>query len=105
MFARFLGGSTAKEFGVQMAMLLVKRAEMEAGKKDTRKQPSRKTEKRFDATLYSIEKQLVEFILNNRLNVYSKAQLGSAFRFTLLENGFDQEAAKAMTTWLLLRCK
>lgn len=104
MFDKWFGADISKKFGVDMAMLLVQSATREV-KSSTRTKSSRKDEKRFDATLHSIEKQLGKFMAGHRLNIYSKAQMGSAFKFTLLENGFESEAANAMTTWLLLRCK
>lgn len=103
MFDKIFGARAAKEFGTEMAMLLVKRAESETKKRDHLK-ASKKSDKRYDATLFSIEKQLEKFKTTHRLNIYSKAQLGSAFKYALLENDFDEEVAKAMTTWLLLRC-
>lgn len=104
MFDKWFGADVAKQFGTQMAMLLVQRAASEA-ERSARAKSSKQGEKRFDATLHSIEKQLTKFVASHPLNIYSKAQLGSAFKHTLLENSFDPEAAKAMTTWLLLRCK
>lgn len=104
MFDKLFGASAAKQFGTQMAMLLIQRATVEA-EKSTRSKSAKKGEKRFDATLHAIEKQVAEFRATHRLNVYSKAQLGSSFKFTLLDHGFENEVADDMTTWLLLRCK
>ena len=103
MLDKWFGAGAAKQFGTQMAMLLVQRAATEA-EKSTRAKSAKKGEKRFDAALLSIEKKLAEFKTGNRLNIYSKAQLGSAFKFELLDNGFDQEDAEKLTTWLLLKC-
>ncbi|MGU3628325.1 hypothetical protein [Comamonas sp. C24C] len=103
MLNKWLGADVSKEFGVNMAMLLVKAASKEQSKK--RIKPLKKEEKRFDSALFSIEKQLNNFISINKLNIYSKAQMGSSFKFTLLENGFESDVANSMTTWLLLRCK
>ncbi|RYH71102.1 MAG: hypothetical protein EON54_00515 [Alcaligenaceae bacterium] len=104
MLDKWFGAGPAKQFGTQIAMLLVQRAAIEA-EKSTRSKSAKKGEKRFDATLLSIEKQLAEFRTIHRLNVYSKAQLGSSFKFTLLDHGFESDVADNMTTWLLLRCK
>lgn len=104
MFDKWFGADISKKFGVQMAMLLVQNADREKSN-ISRGKSVKKIEKRFDATLQSIEKQLAKFTANQRLNIYSKAQLGSAFKFTLLENSFEPEVVKTMTTWLLLRCK
>lgn len=104
MFKNWFGVGPAKQFGIQMAMLLVHRAENES-KRNLRNKSVKNIEKRFDLTLHTIEKQIIKFKEIHHLNIYSKAQLGTAFKFTLLENGFEIEAANAMTTWLLLRCK
>jgi len=103
MFDKWFGAAAAKQFGAQMAMLLVQRSAEEA-QKQARAKSTRKGEKRFDATLSAIEKRLAQFKSENRLNIYSKAQLGSAFKYALIDNGFDQEDAEKLTTWLLLKC-
>ncbi len=103
MFNKWFGASAAKEFGSQMAILLIQR-NAEEQQKQPRAKSTRKGEKRFEATLNTIEKRVAEFKAKNRLNVYSKAQLGSTFKFALLDNGFDQEDAERLTTWLLLKC-
>lgn len=103
MFDKWFGAAAAKQFGTQMAMVLVQRS-AEESQKQVRAKSSRKGEKRFEAALNSIEKKIEEFKSSNRLNVYSKAQLGSTFKFTLLDNGFEQEDAERLTTWLLLKC-
>lgn len=103
MFSKWFGASAAKEFGSQMAMLLIQR-NTEEQQKQARAKSTRKGEKRFEATLNTIEKRIAEFKVKNRLNVYSKAQLGSTFKFELLDNGFEQEDAERLTTWLLLKC-
>lgn len=104
MLEKWFGAGAAKQFGTQMAMLLVQRATIES-RKSTHPRSAKKGEKRFDATLLSIEKQIAEFRATHRLNVYSKAQLGSSFKFTLLDHGFESDVADDMTTWLLLRCR
>lgn len=104
MFDKWFDSGVAKEFGIQMAMLLVQRSASEVERR-ARSKTVKNSERRFDITLHAIEKQLKKFTENHKLNIYSKAQMGSAFKFTLLENGFEPETANAMTTWILLRCK
>ena len=79
MLDKLLGASAAKKFGTQMAMLLVQRVADE-NEKGGRSKSNKKSEKRFDATLLTIEKRLAEFRTANRLNIYSKAQLGQTFK-------------------------
>lgn len=104
MLNKWLGADVSKQFGAQMAILLVESATREASN-IPRGKSAKNGEKRFEPTLRSIEKKLANFSASHRLNIYSKAQLGSSFKFTLLDNGFEPEVANAMTTWLLLRCK
>jgi hypothetical protein len=104
MLDKWFGASVAKQFGLQMAMLLVQRAAFEADK-SARIKSMKRSENRFDSTLHSIEKQVANFRTKHRLNIYSKAQLGSSFKFTLLNHGFEKSVAEDMTTWLLLRCR
>ena len=104
MLDKWFGAAAAKQFGTQMAMLLAQKAASET-EKHAQSKSVKKSEKRQEATLLSIEKKVAEFTASHRLNIYSKAQLGSAFKFALLDNGFEQDAADKLTTWLLLKCK
>ncbi|MDM0115264.1 hypothetical protein QTI66_24150 [Variovorax sp. J22R133] len=104
MFGKLFGSAAAKQFGTEMALLLIERAENET-KKHAQAKSIKKSEKRHEGTLLLIEKHLDQFKKINRLNILSKAQLGSAFKYTLLDNGYDQEFSDKTTTWLLLKCK
>jgi ATP phosphoribosyltransferase regulatory subunit HisZ len=104
MLGKWFDATEAKKFGTEMALLISQRTLNEA-QKQTQAKLSRKHEKRHDAAFNLVEKKLEEFKRNHRLNIYTKAQLGSAFKFTLLDNGYDEEFSEKTTTWLLLKCK
>ncbi len=87
-----------------MAQLISQRSATEAEKR-SRAKSTKKGEKRYEATFLQVEKRVDEFKKKNPLNIYTKAQLGSAFKYTLLDNGLDQEFADKTTTWLLLKFK
>jgi len=104
MLSKWFDATEAKKFGTEMALLISQRASNEAPSGGQVKL-SRKQEKRHDAAFNLVEKKLAEFKKSHPLNIYTKAQLGSAFKFTLLDKGFDQEFSEKTTTWLLLKCK
>ena len=104
MLNKWFDATAAKKFGVEMATLLVERAPEELGRNGKIKW-LKKNEKKTAATYATIAKRLAEFKKNNVLNVFKKAQLGSAFKFTLIDKGCDKEFSERTTTWLLLQCK
>ena len=104
MLIKWLDASKAKEFGTEMAEILDQRNSSEAQIKNQGKS-AKKNEKRHEATFLLIEKRLAKFKEANKLNIYTKAQLGSAFKYALLDKGYDQEFSEKTTTWLLLKCK
>ncbi len=104
MLIRWFDATAAKKFGTDMALLLAQKSEEEK-ERLIKAKSTRKAEKRHEATFQRIEKELENFKKNQRLNIYTKAQLGNAFKYTLLDRGFDQEFCDKSTTWLLLKCK
>ena len=104
MFTKWFDATEAKKFGTEMALLLSQRNQSEQEKLN-RAKSTRKAEKRHEATFLLIEKKLEDFRKQNRLNIYTKAQLGNAFKYTLLDNGFEPDFSDKTTTWLLLKCK
>lgn len=104
MLTRWFDATAAKKFGTEMALLLAQKNQEEK-EKLSRAKSTRKAEKRHEATFLRIEKELEGFKKDHRLNIYTKAQLGNAFKYTLLDNGFDQEFCDKTTTWLLLKCQ
>ena len=103
MIVKWFDASAAKSFGQEMAHLVAAKSPaitpINLGKSE------KKAEKKHESALFQVEKRFEEFRRNNKLNVYTKAQLASAFKYGLLDSGFDQEFAEKTTTWLLLKCK
>jgi hypothetical protein len=104
MFLKSLDATEAKKFGVEMAALISHRTPSEAKDKN-QERLAKNNDKRHLATLVLIEKRLESFKKTHPLNVYKKAQLGSAFKYALLDSGYEPEFCNQTTTWLLLRCK
>ncbi|MBC7609819.1 MAG: hypothetical protein H7228_09640 [Polaromonas sp.] len=104
MFFKWFNATEAKNFGVEMAELISHRTPYEVKNKN-QERLTKNYEKRHLATLVLIEKRLENFKKNNRLNVYTKAQLGSSFKYALLDSGYEPEFCNQTTTWLLLKCK
>jgi hypothetical protein len=104
MFSKWLDASEAKNFGVEMATLILHRTPNEAKDKN-QERLAKKNDARHLATLVLIEKRLENFKKTHPLNVYKKAQLGSAFKYALLDGGYEKEFCDQTTTWLLLKCK
>lgn len=104
MFKIFFNAVEAKVFGSEMAALIAHRTPINPVDNNQLRQ-LKHYEKRHEATLVLIEKKLDRFKKNNSLNIYTKAQLGSAFKYGLLDKGYDQDFCEKATTWLLLKCK
>lgn len=103
MIVKWFDASAAKRFGQEMAQLVATKSSALSPVGFAKSE--KKLGKKHESALFLVEKKLGEFRKTNRLNVYTKAQLGSAFKYGLLDNGFDQEFAERTTTWLLLKCK
>ena len=103
MFLKSLDAAEAKKFGAEMAALISHRTPSEAKDKNQERQV-KNNDKRHLATLVLIEKRLESFKKTHPLNVFKKAQLGSAFKYALLDGGYEPEFCSQTTTWLLLKC-
>jgi hypothetical protein len=47
--------------------------------------------------------QVAVFKRQGKLNTFKKAQLGNAFRWGLIDAGFDKSYADKLTQWLMLQ--
>ena len=104
MFLKWLDATEAKKFGIEMAELIRHRSPIEAKDKQ-QERLFKNAEKRHEATLVLVEKRLSSFKKSHPLNVYTKAQLGSSFKYALLDSGYNPDFCNNTTTWLLLQCK
>ena len=104
MFSKWFDATEAKNFGIEMAALVSNRTPSEA-KDRNQERLAKKNDARHLATLVLIEKRLENFKKSHQLNFYKKAQLGSAFKYALIDSGYEQGFSEQTTTWLLLKCK
>lgn len=85
----------SKKFGTTLAQFVIEKIPKASHKSD--KEFARKVD-------YSLEKmtvQIVQFKQQHQLNTYKKAQLGNAFKWTLLDAGFSADYVDELTKWLL----
>ena len=102
MLFKFFDASEAESFGRQMAELIVHRTPNDPANKN-QERLVKKYEKRHEATLLLIEKRVASFKQAHKLNVYTKAKLGTAFKYTLLDKDYDKTFVENTTTWLMLK--
>ena len=87
----------AIDFGVALARFYMERCPREAAPaKDKRK--GRKME-----VLDKMALQVAQFRQSRKMNVYKKARFGNAFRWALVDAGYESAEADELTNFLLLR--
>ena len=97
MVLKWFDSSEAENFGKSLAQLLIKKTPV-----SSKNNKIKGIAKQFDA-VDQMYLQLEQFKLGNRLNVYKKAKLGSAFKYELLAAGYDPELVDQVTKGLLLK--
>ncbi len=87
----------AKEFGIELARFYMERVPLDAppGK-------PKRAEKRAEV-LDKMALQIARFRQSRRLNFYKRAQFGNAFRWALVDAGYDTADADEVTNFLLLK--
>lgn len=86
----------AKEFGISLARFHIERIPLdETGKKGG-------TAAKQQESLNKMFQQMVRFRLEHKLNIYQKAQLGNAFKWTMKEAGYESEYVDQVTKQLML---
>lgn len=89
--------SKAKAFGVSLAQFFIERMPLEA------KMGEKAFAKKAESVHAKMTGQILRFRQECRLNPYKKAQLGNAFKWTLLEAGYSADYASKLTKWLMLQ--
>ena len=91
--------SAAEEqaFGKSLATFYIERVPFESP--FSKKKFATKTQE----TLKKIDTQVANFRGTHKLNVYKKAKLGNAFKWTLRDAGYDNDYVDELTEWLMLR--
>ena len=85
----------AKAFGANLAAFYMARVKTQADAKS-----SKFVDKKQRILLDKLTQQIVVFRRSNKLNIYKKAQLGNAFKWYLLEAGFDTDYVDELTSWV-----
>lgn len=90
--------SQAINFGVLLAKIVMEKMPLDApGAK------AKIAEKKKDALFNRMALEIARFREKNKLNIYKKAKLGNAFKWTLRDAGYDQAYVDTMTEWLMFR--
>jgi hypothetical protein len=99
MVVSWFDAGDAEKFGQSLAQFFIKRVPLTIeGNKS--KSAAKQLAKQFDA-VDKMYLQIEEFKLNNRLNIYKKAKLGSAFKLELISAGYDPVFADQVTKGLI----
>ncbi|MFZ6655189.1 hypothetical protein [Undibacterium sp. TJN19] len=88
----WFNAKTAKDFGLHLAEFFIAEMPTEmAARKD-------KTLKKRIKVIQKMEAKIKDFRQEHSLNIYKKAQFGNAFKWHLLEQGFDKEVVEEVTS-------
>lgn len=85
----------AEKFGQSLAQFFIKKIPLSS------KGAKNKVLTRQLETVDKMYFQIEQFKLHNKLNVYKKAKLGSAFKFELLAAGYKPEFVEQVTKGLM----
>ena len=99
MVFRWFDASEAKELGASLARVFMEKAVI-----DDSNMKSKLVAKKQAELLSNLSRQVVHFKLDHKLNIYTKAKLGNAFKWTLRNAGYDSKYVDELTTWLMLNC-
>lgn len=95
---KWLDATEAKKFGALMANLVINR---------TPKSPESMKENRLtkihESMIVQLDKKIADFRKTHTLNIYTKAQMGNVFKWTLLERKYDSDYVDQLTTYILRR--
>ena len=94
---KWLDAKDEQAFGKSIAQFYSERVPFESP--FSKKKFAAKTQE----TLKKLDLQVQQFKSDHPLNVYKKAKLGNAFKWTLRDAGYDGEYVDELTEWLMLR--
>ncbi len=97
MAFKWLDASEAEKFGQALAQIFIAKIPVviEPGKKNSIAEQFKVVEQ--------ANAQIEQFKQNNKLNIYKKAKLGSAFKYELIAAGYKPEFVDQMTKGVLLK--
>jgi hypothetical protein len=97
MMPSWLDASPSIKFGESLARFFLDNAPHDP------KVSEKKFAAKTTAVLEKMNRQVEEFKAKNSLNIYKKAKLGNAFKWTLRDSGHDQAYIDKLTDWLVTR--
>ena len=97
MILGWFDATEAQRFGSSLATFFIERLP------PVEKTSSKKFEIKAKDALEKMARQIADFRNTHRLNLYKKAKLGNAFKWTLRDAGFDADYSDKLTEWLMLQ--
>ena len=94
---KWLDAKEEQAFGKTLAEFYIERVPFESPFSE--KKFATKTQE----VLKKVDLQVQQFRSGRALNVYKKAKLGNAFKWSLRDAGYDTEYVDGLTEWLMLR--
>lgn len=91
----WFNASEAKQFGSALAKFYAGKLPLDADKTD------KKYENKQAFVAKKMSEQVIDFKLEYKLNIYKKAQLGNAFKWTLKEAGYGDDDINRLTGALM----
>lgn len=91
----WFNAAEAKQFGTALGKFYAGKLPLDADKTD------KKFENKKEFVTKKMAEQVGEFKLEHQLNLYKKAQLGNAFKWTLKEAGYADEEINQLTGSLM----
>ncbi len=109
MFAKWFDATEAQEFGRNLAAkfsaaypVIDQKKEEASGNKEGLRA---KVEEKQKKVLSRLVLEANQFAKSNPLNVYKKAKLGNAFKWALMEMGYEKEFVEHLTKEIILALK
>ena len=100
MLLDWFDAKTSKEFGAVLATEFIERFERTSSRK---KLSEPEFINKVQKSLQRMALLVQAFKRENKLNIYKKAQLGNAFKWTLRDAGIDPEYIDHLTRWLMVQ--
>lgn len=97
MLPSWLDAKPSIEFGESLARFFIEN--VPHGPQVSEKKFAVKT----SAALEKMDRQIGTFKAEHKLNIYTKAKLGNAFKWALRDSGHDREYIDKLTDWLMTR--
>lgn len=97
MFFNWFDAADAKKFGNSLALFFVEKMP------STHRYGDKAFEMKANKILKQMGEQISRFKQQQKLNTYKKAQLGNAFKWTLLDASIEPDYADKLTQWLMLQ--